>query len=79
MSDLMVIGYPDEDTAQRVYGELLSLQNQYLVDLEDAAIIRRDRRGRLHVTTPAHHAVAWGSLKRAAQLTARPRRRRPAE
>src|ERR1700742_3266770 len=58
----MVIGYPDEDTAQRVYGELLSLQNQYLVDLEDAAIIRRDRRGRLHVTTPAHHAVAWGSL-----------------
>src|ERR1700761_7032978 len=58
----MVIGYPDEDTAQRVYGELLSLQNQYLVDLEDAAIIRRDRRGRLHVTTPAHHAVAGGSL-----------------
>jgi uncharacterized membrane protein len=62
VSDLIVIGYPDEDTAQRVYGELLSLQNQYLVDLEDAAIIRRDRQGRLHVTTPAHHAVAWGSL-----------------
>src|ERR1700755_3241479 len=58
----MVIGYPDEDTAQRVYGELLSLQNQYLVDLEDAAIIRRDRKGRLHITTPAHHAVAWGTL-----------------
>src|ERR1700760_2433800 len=62
VSDLIVIGYPDEDTAQRVYGELVSLQNQYLVELEDAAIIRRDRRGRLHVTTPAHHAVAWGSL-----------------
>src|ERR1700742_2255844 len=58
----MVIGYPDEDTAQRVYGELVNLQNQYLVDLEDAAIVRRDRSGRLHVTTPAHHAVAWGSL-----------------
>ena len=52
----------DEDTAQRVYGELVSLQDQYLVDLEDAAIIRRDRSGRLHVTTPAHHAVAWGTL-----------------
>src|ERR1700753_2915201 len=62
VSDLIVIGYPDEDTAQRFYGELLSLQNQYLVALEDAAIIRRDRRGRLHVTTPAHHAVAWGSF-----------------
>src|SRR6202012_1846593 len=55
-------GHPEEDTAKRVYGELVSLQDQFLVDLEDAAIIRRDRRGRLHVTTPAHHAVAWGSL-----------------
>ena len=33
-----------------------------MVDLADAAIIRRDRSGKLHVTTPAHHAVAWGSL-----------------
>jgi len=32
-----------------------------LVDLEDAAIIRRDQNGRLHVTTPAHHAVTWGT------------------
>ena len=62
MSDLIVIGYPDEDTAQRVWGELVKLQRDYLVDLEDAAIIQRDRNGKLHVTTPAHHAVAWGSL-----------------
>ena len=26
------------------------------------SIIRRDTRGKLHVTTPAHHAVAWGTL-----------------
>jgi len=32
-----------------------------LVDLEDAAIIRRDQNGGLHVTTPAHHAVTWGT------------------
>ena len=38
------------------------MQADYLVDLDDAAIIRRDRKGKLHVTTPAHHAVAWGSL-----------------
>jgi uncharacterized membrane protein len=62
MSDLIIIGYPDEDTAQRVWGELVKLQRDYLVDLEDAAIIRRDQKGKLHVTTPAHHAVAWGSL-----------------
>jgi uncharacterized membrane protein len=62
MSDLIVIGYPDEATAERVWQELVRLQDDYLVDLEDAAIIRRDTNGKLHVTTPAHHAVAWGSL-----------------
>src|ERR1700755_1911695 len=62
MSDLIVIGYPDEETAQKAWGELVKLQQYCLFDLEDAAIVRRDRTGKLHVTTPAHHAVAWGSL-----------------
>ena len=62
MSDLIVIGYPDEATAEKAWGELVKLQQDFLVDLEDAAIVRRDRKGRLHVTTPAHHAVAWGTL-----------------
>ncbi|MDA8312994.1 MAG: DUF1269 domain-containing protein [Actinomycetota bacterium] len=62
MSDLIVIGYPDEVTAQQVWEELVVLERDYLVDLEDAAVIRRDKKGKLHVTTPAHHAVAWGTL-----------------
>jgi len=62
MSDLIVIGYPDEQTAGRAWEELTQLQRDYLIDLEDAAIVRRDRDGKLHVTTPAHHAVAWGTL-----------------
>ena len=62
MSDLIVIGYPDEATAEKVWDELVKLQEDFLVDLEDAAIIRRDQKGRLHVTTPAHHAVTWGTL-----------------
>jgi uncharacterized membrane protein len=62
MSDLIVIGYPDENRAQQVWEELVKLQNDYLVDLEDAAIIRRDKNGKLHITTPAHHAVAWGTF-----------------
>jgi uncharacterized membrane protein len=62
MSDLIIIGYPDEQAAGRVWEELTRLQRDYLVDLEDAAIIRRDRKGKLHITTPAHHAVAWGTL-----------------
>jgi len=59
MSDLIVIGYPDEATAQNVWDDLVKLQYDYVVDLEDAAIIRRDRNGKLHVTTPAHHAPTW--------------------
>ena len=62
MSDLIVIGYPDENRAQQVWEELVTLQNDYLVDLEDAAIIRRDKNGKLYITTPAHHAVAWGTF-----------------
>jgi uncharacterized membrane protein len=62
MSDLIVIRYPDEETAQDVWEELVKLERDYLVDLEDAAVIRRDHKGKLHVTTPASHAVAWGSF-----------------
>lgn len=62
MSDLIVIGYPDEETAGKVWQELVKLERDYLVDLDDAAIIRRDQKGKLHVTTPAHHAVEWGTL-----------------
>ena len=62
MSDLIVIGYPDENTAETVWRDLVKLQRDYLVDLEDAAIITRDRKGKLRVTTPVHHAVAWGTL-----------------
>jgi len=50
MSDLIIIGYPDETTAENVWAELVKLQHDYLVDLEDAAIIRRDQKGKLHVT-----------------------------
>jgi uncharacterized membrane protein len=46
MSDLIIIiGYPDQQTAARIWDELTRLQRDYLVDLEDAAIIRRDRKG----------------------------------
>lgn len=62
MSDLIIIGYPDETTAQKVWEELVRLERDYLVDLDDAAIIRRDQKGKLHITTPAHHAVAWGTF-----------------
>jgi uncharacterized membrane protein len=35
MSDLIVIGYPDEPTAQTVRQEVVQLEKDYLVDLPD--------------------------------------------
>jgi uncharacterized membrane protein len=62
MSDLIVIGCPDEETAEKAWDELVKLREDFLVDLGDAAIIRRDQKGRLLVTTPPRHAVIWGTL-----------------
>jgi uncharacterized membrane protein len=62
MSDLIVISYPAEQTAQGVWHEQVKMQRDFLIDLNDAAVIRRDAHGKLHVTTPAHHGVARGTL-----------------
>jgi hypothetical protein len=74
-SDLSVIGYPDEETAQDVWEELVKLERDYLVDPEDAAIIRADHQGELHITTPAHHAVAWGRYRPGSSQRPQSRRR----
>jgi uncharacterized membrane protein len=62
MSELILIGYPAEDTARDVWRELVTLRREFLIDLDDAAVIRRDARGKVHVTAPAHHGVSKGGL-----------------
>lgn len=61
MSELIVIGYPDEVTASNVLGELQDLERDYLVDLDDAAVITRGMNGKLKVTT-TDHMVATGAI-----------------
>jgi uncharacterized membrane protein len=62
VSELILISYPDEKTAQNVWHKLVELKRDFLIDLDDAAVIRRDASGRVHVTAPAHHGVARGTL-----------------
>lgn len=69
MSELIVIGYDDEQTAERVLDELQDLQKDYLIDLDDAAIVRRTPTGKLKVQTPGSPTGAgalggafWGML-----------------
>ncbi len=63
MSDLIVIGYPDEQTAPRVWDEVRKLENDYLIDLEDAAVVIHKADDKFEIRT-AHNPVAgqtfWG-------------------
>ncbi|HEY2167433.1 MAG TPA: DUF1269 domain-containing protein [Jatrophihabitantaceae bacterium] len=65
MSTLIAIGYPDEDTAEKAAAEALHLAQDLVLQPDAIAAIRRDKDGKIHVTTN-HHPVAgqvtWGML-----------------
>jgi uncharacterized membrane protein len=46
MSDLIVVAFPGEDTADQVLNTLQALAKEHLIDLEDACVVVRDRKGR---------------------------------
>lgn len=46
MSNLIVVGFKDEFTADKILRELQDLQNEYVVDVEDAAIVIWDSEGK---------------------------------
>ena len=50
MADLIVIGYESKAKAEEVLDELLDLNRDYLVDLQDAAVVYRNEKGKLKVT-----------------------------
>lgn len=53
MSELIVIGYDDHDTAEMAYERVLELQRDFIVDLTGLAVVRVDPNGKQHVDTPA--------------------------
>ncbi len=61
MSDLVVIGFDDERTAEVLRTKLLQMQRKYLVDMEDAvvAVKKEDGKVKLH---QIHHLTAQGAL-----------------
>ena len=67
MSDLAVVAYKGEDTADQVLTKLTELQKEYLIDLEDAGTIVRDKKGKVRIkqSVPltrigATRGAAWG-------------------
>ena len=61
MSDLIVIGFSDEFKADEVLLDLRRLEMDYLIDLEDAAIVVRNQNGKVRVKQ-TQELVASGAL-----------------
>jgi uncharacterized membrane protein len=49
MSNLIVLDFDGIHTADEVLNKLRSLQKEYLVDLEDACVVERDKEGKIHI------------------------------
>lgn len=56
MSELIVIGYGDKYKAEEVRLALLRMQQDHLVDLEDAAVASRDEAGKIKLRQMYHLA-----------------------
>lgn len=69
MSDLVVIGFDDEQAAFDVRAKLAKMQKEYLIEMEDVVVVTKDAKGKvkLHqaVNLTAAGAVGgsfWGML-----------------
>ena len=69
MSEIIVIGYDEQSTATQAYKEVLTLQQDFVVELTGLAIVRVDDEGKSHVETPqkivgvsAASGALWGML-----------------
>ena len=69
MSDLVVVSFKGEDTADKALNKLREMQKEYLIDLEDACVVVRDKDGKVRlkqainlVGAGAAGGAAWGGL-----------------
>ena len=69
MSSLIAVGFKDEFTADAVILELQKLQREHLIDLDDAAVVIRNKEGKVKIkqtqeltATGALSGGFWGLL-----------------
>jgi uncharacterized membrane protein len=61
MADLVVIAFDTEDGALKMRDEMLQMQKEYLVDLDDAAVVIRKQDGKVKVKQ-IHSLAGAGAL-----------------
>lgn len=52
MSELIIIGYDDEATAEKAYDRVLDLRRDFVLQLTGLAVVNVDAKGRKHIETP---------------------------
>ena len=69
MAEVVVIGYPDEATAQRAYAQVAELEADEIIETAGVSVVHREADGTLKVTTPTHATsegaaggALWGGL-----------------
>src|SRR5262245_13894343 len=73
MSNLVVFDFDGIHTADEVLNKLRSLQKDYLIDLEDACVVEREKDGKIHIKQAVNLAsfgaaaggmrgALWGTL-----------------
>jgi uncharacterized membrane protein len=73
MSDLVVFGFDGIHMADEVLNKLRSMHKEYLVDLEDACVVEREKDGKVHIkqavnltaigaATGGSRGALWGML-----------------
>jgi uncharacterized membrane protein len=64
MSEMVVIGYPDEQTAEQAMNEVMRLQQDYMIQLDQLAVVQQDADGKFHTHSPVSPTAAgttWGA------------------
>lgn len=65
MSEMVVIGYPNAETAEMAMEEVLRLQRDYMIELDQIAVVQQDADGKFHTHTPVSPTAAgttWGAF-----------------
>lgn len=69
MAELVVIGYPDEEAAEKAYETVQGLEHDLIMQVAGAAVLRKDAEGKVQMVTQtgststgALFGAFWGAL-----------------
>ena len=65
MSEMVVIGYPDEETAEAAMNEVLKLESDYMISLDQIAVVEQGLDGKFRTKTnasPQAVGTTWGAF-----------------